>query len=186
MLPHLFALFIHIFMLYCFCTYWQKGGYLMDLYIQQHVFTWVDKFSVYDTNGKEKYYVEGEVFTFGKKLHLYDTAGNELAYIEQKLLTFFPRYTIYINNIEYAEVVKEFSFFYPEYTINGPDWRVHGDFFDHDYDIVSAGDVPIASVSKQWFTFGDAYEISIRNDTDVPCALAVVLAIDACIEAQSK
>ncbi|MBQ3066284.1 MAG: LURP-one-related family protein [Clostridia bacterium] len=156
----------------------------MNLYIQQQIFTWGDKFTVYDENGNEKYYVEGEVFTFGKKLHIYDLAGNELVYIEQQLLTFQPRYTIYINGSAYADVIKEFTFFHQEYTVSGPDWHVHGDFFDHDYDIISANDTCIASISKQWFTLGDAYEIAVKNNEDAVCALAVVLIIDACIDAQ--
>lgn len=155
----------------------------MNLYIKQHIFTWGDKFSIYDEEGNEKYYVEGEIFTFGKKLHLYDLNGNELAYIEQKLLTFLPKYLIYRNGVQFAEVVKEFTIFHPEYTVNGPDWTVHGDFFDHDYDIVD-GERTVASVSKEWFTLGDAYEISFGLDVDEVDALSVVLVIDACIEAQ--
>ena len=50
----------------------------MDLYIKQKVFSWKDKFSVYDRNGEQRYYVEGEVFTVGKKLHLYDNFGKRI------------------------------------------------------------------------------------------------------------
>lgn len=156
---------------------------MMKLYIQQKIFSWGDKFSIYDADGNECYSVEGEVLTFGKKLHLYNPAGNELAYIEQQLFTFLPRYLIYRDGREVAEIVKEFSFFWPEYTVNGPGWKVSGDFFDHDYD-VTAGDTLIASVEKEWFTLGDAYEISIAEGIDPVTALAVVLVIDACIDAQ--
>lgn len=159
----------------------------MQLYIRQKIFSWGDKFSIYDQNGNEKYYVEGEVLTFGKKLHLYNLAGFELAYIEQQLLTFLPKYLIYRGDNEFAEVVKEFTFFHPEYTVNIPsqnaEWTVNGDFFDHDYE-VKDGDRVIASVAKEWFTLGDAYEISIDDSADEVAALAVVLVIDACIEAQ--
>lgn len=156
----------------------------MSLYIQQHVFTWGDKFSIYDEAGNEKYYVEGEVLTFGKKLHLYDCAGNELAYIEQQLLTFLPRYVVYCHGEEFAEVVKEFSLFCSQYSVNGPGWEVQGDFFAHDYEIKD-GDNVVASVEKQWFTLGDAYEISISNTVDEIAALAVVLVIDACLASRN-
>ncbi len=157
----------------------------MNLYIKQRIFTWGDKFSVYDENGNERYYVEGEVFTLGKKLHLYDLNGNELAYIEQKLFSLLPKYFVYIGDEEFAEVVKEFTFFHPEYTVNGPGWTVHGDFFDHDYEITD-GDSTVAAVSKEWFTLGDAYAISFGSGIDEIAALAVVLVIDACIEAQKQ
>lgn len=157
----------------------------MNLYIKQRVFSWGDKFSVYDADGNERYYVKGEVFTFGKKLHLYDLAGNELAYIEQKLFSFLPKYYISKQGHEVAEVIKEFAFFKQEYTVNGPEWQVHGDFFDHEYEITN-GITTIASVSKEWFTFGDAYEIRLDATVDEVTALAVCLVIDACIEAQQN
>ncbi|MBR6709684.1 MAG: LURP-one-related family protein [Clostridia bacterium] len=157
----------------------------MKFYIQQHIFTWGDKFSIYDINGNECYFVEGEVFTFGKKLHLCNLQGGELAYIEQQLLTFLPRYLVYRGDMEIAEVVKEFTFFHPEYTVNGLGWQVRGDFWNHDYDVL-AGDEVIASVQKEWFTLGDAYEISIADGVDPVTALAIVLVIDACIDAQRR
>ena len=159
----------------------------MNLYLKQQVFSWGDRFFIYDVDGKEKYYVEGEVFSFGKKLHVYDIIGNEVAYIEQRLFAFFPKYTIYKGDEAVAEITKEFSFFKQEYTVDGPGWSVLGDFFDHEYEI-SRNSAPVAEVSKKWFTFGDAYEIFINEDSgaDEVTVLATVLVIDACIEAQNN
>ena len=157
----------------------------MDLYMKQKVFSWGDKFSIYDEAGNEVYYVEGEVFSFGKKLRLYDMAGNELAYIEQKVLSWLPKYYIKVNGETIAEVVKEFTFFKQEYTVNGLGWKVHGDFFDHTYDI-SESDTLVAGVEKEWFTWGDAYRIRIAPSKDTVAALSVVLVVDACIEAENN
>ena len=157
----------------------------MKLYIKQHVFTWGDKFSIYDEAGNEKYYVEGEVFTLGTKLHLYDLMGQELAFIEQEIFTFLPKYHISRNGMQIAEVVKEFTFFKHEYTVNGLGWNVHGDFWDHEYEIADNGRT-VASVSKEWMTWGDSYEISFGAEVDEVAALAVVLVIDACIAAQNN
>ena len=157
----------------------------MNLYIKQHIFTWGDKFSIYDENGVEKYYVEGEIFTWGKKLHLYDRYGNELAFIEQEVLTFLPKYHISRNGMEIAEVVKEFTFFKHEYSVHGLGWQVHGDFWDHEYQVTDGGRT-IAAVSKEWMTWGDTYEIDFGDGVDEIAALAVVLVIDACIEAERR
>ena len=154
-----------------------------DLYMRQRVFSWGDKFEIYDSAGNVKYYVEGEVFTFGKKLHLYDVAGNELAYIEQKIFTFLPKYFIHMPGREPVEIVKEFTFFKPEYSVYGPDWKVVGDFWDHDYEVCD-GKAVVAHVYKEWFTWGDAYAINFGFGADEVMALSVVLVIDACIEAQ--
>ncbi|MBO5293846.1 MAG: LURP-one-related family protein [Clostridia bacterium] len=157
----------------------------MRFYLKQRVFSWGDKFTVYDENGGDAYYVEGEVFSWGKKLHLCDLSGNELAFVRQKVFSFLPKYEILRDNVPFAEVVKEFTFFRQEYSIAGLGWRVHGDFFDHEYEITS-GSKTIVSVSKQWFTFGDAYEIYVDPAIDPVTALSVVLVIDACIEAQNN
>lgn len=157
----------------------------MELYMKQKLFSWGDKFHIYDQDGNERYYVEGEVFSFGKKLHIYDHSGDEVAMIRQKVLSFLPKYYIEKNGQQLAEVVKKFTFFKPEYTVNGPDWTVKGDFFDHDYDVLS-GNIPVATVSKEWFTWGDAYKINIFSFADEITALAVVLVIDACLEAEQN
>ncbi|MBQ9112182.1 MAG: LURP-one-related family protein [Clostridia bacterium] len=157
----------------------------MRLYIKQRVFTWGDKFHVYNENGNEKYYVEGEVFSFGKKLHLYDMFGNERAFIHQKPFAFMPRYVINCGGEDVAEVVKHFTFFHQEYSIEGLGWTVEGDFFSHEFSVYCDG-YEIASVHKEWFTFGDAYAIDIDISVDEITALAVVLIIDAVIEQSSN
>ena len=157
----------------------------MNLYIKQKIFTWGDQFSIYDANGNPRYYVEGEVFTFGKKLHLYALSGEELAYIEQKVFSFLPKYYVFKGERQVAEVIKEFTFFQQEYTVRGPEWQVHGDFFDHSYE-VSDGMRSIAAVSKEWFTLGDAYRIDLGDGVDEVLAVAVCLVIDACMEAQNN
>lgn len=157
----------------------------MNLYMKQHIFTWGDKFAIYDGNGNERYYVEGEVFSWGKKLHLYDLQGNELAFIQQKVFSLLPKYYINKNGVEIAEVVKEFTFFSQKYTVNGLGWKVEGDFFSHNYEVYSESKT-VAVVSKEWFTLGDAYRINISPEFEEVSVLAVVLVIDACIEAANN
>ena len=157
----------------------------MKLYIKQKVFSWGDKFTVKDINGNDRYFVEGEVFSFGKKLHVYDAHHFERAYIKQELLTWMPRYSVYTNGVQIAQVKQEFTFFRSKYTIDGPGWQVEGDFFSHEYQITKSGRV-IATISKEWMTWGDSYELDIADDVNEITGLAVVLAIDAVIESQNN
>ncbi len=155
----------------------------MKLYIKQKIFSWNDKFSVYDANGEERYWVEGELFSWGKKLHVYDNLQREAAFIRQEVLTFLPKFIVSINGQDIAEIVKEFTFFKPRYRIDGLSWEIDGDFWDHDYEIMKNGRT-IVSISKEWFTWGDCYELDIESPEDEILALAVVLAIDCVIDAQ--
>ena len=155
----------------------------MKLYIKQKIFTWGDKFTIYDEAGNDKYYVEGEVFSFGKKLHIYDLSGNEVAFIHQEVFSFMPKYYINVGGMDIAEVKKHFTFFRQEYSVNGFGWYVEGDFFEHEYTI-SDGNRLVASVYREWFTLGDAYALDISDHVKEEHALAVALVIDAVISAQ--
>ena len=156
----------------------------MKLYIKQKVFSWGDKFRIYDENQNDRYYVKGEVLSFGKKLHLYNPSGDEEAFIHQKVLALLPKFYISRNNTDVAQVIKEFTILRQEYTVEGLGWTVKGNFWAHDYKITSNSRI-IASISKRWFSWGDTYEIDISDDADEVMAICVVLIIDAVI-AQSE
>ncbi|MGF6375157.1 uncharacterized protein YxjI [Clostridiales Family XIII bacterium PM5-7] len=153
----------------------------MKLYMQQKVFSWKDKFFIKNDQEEDKYYVEGEFFSWGKKLHLYDMNQREVAFISQKVFSFLPRFFVYVNGEEVAEIVKEFTFFKPKYTIEGLDWIIQGNFMEHDYEILEKGN-PIVTIRKEWLTWADTYTIDINNPDKEVMALAVVLAID-CVRA---
>ncbi len=155
----------------------------MRLFIKQKVFSWKDKFYVKDKDGNDKYYIEGEFFSIGKKLHIYDMNGGEVAYVHQKVLSFLPRFYVFVGDTQVAEIVKEFTLFRNKYRIDGLNWEVNGNLWDHDYEITSNGR-PIVTIAKSWFSWGDSYMLDIANASDAVHALAVVLAIDCVIAMQ--
>ena len=97
-------------------------------------------------------------------------------------MSFAPRYYISQYGQTVAEVVKEFSFFKPKYRIDGLGWRVEGDVFDHNYVLVDANGFTVATVSKAWLSWGDAYEIDMAEVADPVITLAAVLVVDAVLE----
>ncbi len=149
----------------------------MKLFIKQEILTFADKFAVTDENGNDIYYIKEELFSWGKKLCIYDTNENEIAYIKQKTFSLLLRYSVFVKSVEIAEIVREFNFFTPKYSIEGINWEINGDFFEHDYQIIQNSEV-IATISKEWMTWGDCYELDIVNPQNELMALSVVLAID--------
>ena len=156
----------------------------MTLYMKEKVFTLKERFYITDERGNNVYYVEGELLSLGKKLHIYDMQNNELAMVKQKLLTLLPKFSVIVEDEEIAEITKELTLFRPCYKVKGPNWTVDGDIWDHDYKI-RKGMSPIIDVSKAWFSWGDAYKIDIRNEINPVMAIAVVLAIDCVLDAES-
>ena len=154
----------------------------MKRYIKQKVFSWGDKFSIFDEFQNEIHYVEGEPISLGKKLHLYGSKyDDEECYIHQKAFSLLPRYFIDIPDKPEIEVLKEFKLFKQEYTVDPIGWKIEGDFFAHTYEITHHGEL-VAAVAKQWLAWGDTYEIEIIHDEDEIAVLALILVIDAVLQ----
>ena len=152
------------------------------LYMKQRVFSFVDRFTVKNEYEEDCYHVKGDfVFIGGKRLHIYDASGNEVVMVQQKILSFRPRFFVYVDGVEVAEIVKRISFLTAEYYVDGPGWEVNGSIMDHDYTI-NDGRYDIVDLHKAWLSWGDSYEIDIADGIDEVLALAVVLAID-CVQA---
>ena len=156
----------------------------MKLYIKEKVFSWGDKFTVKDASGADKYIVEGEVFSWGKKLHVYNMAGEEVAFIKQEIWSFLPRFYVFCGGRQVAEIKKAFTFLFPKYSIEGLGWDIDGSFLAHEYEITKAGRT-IVTISKEWMTWDDSYELNIASSADELVALAVVLTIDCVMESDS-
>ncbi|MDR2514730.1 MAG: LURP-one-related family protein [Christensenellaceae bacterium] len=155
----------------------------MKLYIRQKAFSWRDRFAVWDESGKECYYARGEIFSLGRRLHISDASGREVAHIRAKLFSFLPRYFIEIGGASYA-LKKEFTLFRPAFTLEGLPFTMAGDFWAHEYEM-RAGDALVMRLSKQWFTWGDAYELEIAAPGDAPLCLCAALAVD-CMQADAN
>ena len=150
----------------------------MKLLIKQRVFSWGEKFDIYDEAGNVKYFVKGEIFSFGHQLHVFDKYDREVGSVHQQLFTFRPKFDIVMNGITQGTIVKQFTFFQQQYDIDFNGWHVEGDFLAWDYDVYS-GNRPIIHITKEWFTWGDTYVIDIENPEDELMGLMLVIAIDA-------
>ena len=151
---------------------------MAKLYLKQKVFSWGDKFNVYNEFGEAIYHVKGEVFTLGKKLHVSDPQERELAFIHQKVWSFKSRYFISRDGTDIAEVVKEITFLKAKYTVEAFGWLIQGNFLDHEYQI-TCGEHVVAKISHKWLSWGDTYEIDVADGEDAINVLCAVLIIDA-------
>ena len=157
----------------------------MRLYMKQKVFALKDRFTIKNEAEEDVYTVEGKFISLGKKLHILDTNGEEVAFVKQELLTFMPKFTVLQNGEEVAQIQKKMSFLKPKYVVTGLDWTIEGDVFGHDYTIFS-GENAIVSIHKKWMSWGDTFELDLADAADVPLTVAVVLAIDAVMDAAAS
>ena len=150
---------------------------MTDLYIKQRVFTIGEKFTVYGGDGSERFYVRGEAFSVPKTFHISDAGGNETAVISKRLFSVPAKYAVSADGRD-VTVAKKLTFFRPVYTVDELGWSIDGEFMSHEYEITDEDGV-VAMVSKEWFTFGDAYRLRVMRDSDTLMALCALIVIDA-------
>ena len=155
----------------------------MEMYIRQKVFSIGDRYNVFDINQNLLYRVEGEILTFGAKLHLCDPSGGELLYIEQELFHMMPRYNLYCRGTLVASIRKNFTFFGHSLSVDSGygSFDIDGSVFGMEFTIAFNGRV-VASISKEWLTWGDTYHLQTADDfSDPPFLCALLIAIDNCV-----
>ena len=150
----------------------------MKLLIKQKVFSWSDKYDIYDEGGNVKYTVASELFRIGHVIHVYDRNEREVGCIRQKLLTFLPKFDLEVHGETLGVLKKEFTFFRPRYSLECNGWVIDGDIFSWDYNI-SDGSKIIMYITKKLFRFGDTYELDIIDSQNEITCLLIAIGIDA-------
>lgn len=153
----------------------------MKYYIKQKVFSFADRYEIFDENGQTCFAARGEIFTFGAKIAITNNAGFEVAYIQQEVFRLMPRYQIYLHgeNTPSATIQQRFRLFGASFDVETDQGMlsVEGELFQHEYALMRGGTC-VVRISKQWLTWGDAYEIDIAPSENPALMLAICIAID--------
>lgn len=157
---------------------------MRQLYIKQKVFSLNGQFTVKDEAQHDAYYVEGSFMKIPKTFSIFDTNQKEVALITKKTFSFLPQFFVEVNGEPVLTIRKEFSFFRANYSIDAAGIEVQGNWWDMNFDVLQHGEV-IGSVSKEWFTWGDSYQVTIHKEALEEIMIALVVAID-CVKADQS
>ena len=151
------------------------------LYIKQKVFSLSGKFTVRDEAERDVYFVEGSFMQIPKTFSVYDEKNEQIAVITKKTFSFLPTFYLEVDGREMVTIKKEFSFFKARYQIDAEDVTVEGNVWDMNFQVLRRSEV-IGSVSKQWFSWGDSYQVEILEEDLEHLIIGIVIAID-CVKA---
>lgn len=154
---------------------------MRQLYMKQKVFSLSGKFTVTDKEQRDVYYVEGSFLQIPKTFTIMDPTRSEIALITKKTFSLLPKFFVEVDGREALTIKKEFTFFKARYTIDAAGVEVRGNWWDMNFDVLHNGTVA-GSVSKQWLTWGDTYEVKILDEAMEHLIIALVVAID-CVKA---
>ena len=153
---------------------------MRNLYLKQKVFSFGEKYNVFDENQNVVYHIKGKVFSIKNKLDMFK--GEELIFhFERKLFRFLPEYTIFTPEGEVLATIKRnFTFFRGKLTIHSKygEMELNGQIWQRDFTLTKDGR-DVMSIHKKWLSWGDSYEISINDDAQEAFYVAIVILIDA-------
>lgn len=150
---------------------------MKQLYIKQKVFSVRGKFTVKDQNEHDVYFIEGSFMQIPKTYSIMDTAMNQVAFITKKSFSFLPTFYVDVVGQERMTIKKEFTFIKANYTIDAAGIEVRGNLWDMNFEVLQNGEL-IGSVDKQWFTWGDSYQIQVLQEDMETLLVSLVVAID--------
>ena len=136
-----------------------------------------------DEDGERVFRVDGKALRMRKTLKLEGRDGHEVCKIQQRRLR--VRDTMEIEGPDgrrlgliQKAIVSPLRDRFEVETPGGPDLKVKGKIFEHEYNIKRDGE-QIAEVSKRWFRMRDTYGIEIEPGHDDVLILAIAVALDA-------
>lgn len=158
---------------------------MKQLYIKQKVFKITDHYPITDEEGTPVYQVD-EDFRFFKKMFRVTRPDGSPAFSIEKQITFLrPLFAVSFPDGRELEIRSRFTFLKKVIDI-GPESEgliLRGDFWNHSFQVLRF-ERRIGEIRKKWLSWGDSYELDIEDPHYEELFLAVVLAVDAILDAE--
>lgn len=151
----------------------------MGLAIRERIFSWTEKYDIYNEEGRHVYHVEGEFFSLGHKFHIYDLSHNEVAFVKEKAWSFLHKFEIYVAGDLKGTVKEKLSFFKPKYDVDFMGAKITGDLFEWNYQVVGNDGVPLGVMQRKIFSWANTYYLTASDPKNELPLLALSLAVDA-------
>ena len=157
---------------------------MKKLYLKQKVFSFTDRYKIFDENQKVLYHCEGQFFSFSHKMDLFDTGRNKLLFtLRKKIFSLLPTYHLTDpQGVEVATIHKRFTILKHKLDIESKfgEFSIDGDFLGHTFTVTANGQT-VVNFQKKWISWGDSYEISIYPEENLEFYVALVIMIDNCL-----
>lgn len=162
---------------------------MKKFYLKQKVFSFKDRFKIFDDNQNVAFYCKGKFFSISRKKDFFKADGDVLLFtLKRKVFSFLPKYFILNAQGEtIATVKKHFTFMKAKLSIESTigNFTIQGDVWAHNFTIAMNNE-SVVTVQKKWISWGDTYEISVFDDRSTALYLAMVIVIDDCLHSNRQ
>jgi uncharacterized protein YxjI len=153
----------------------------MRYLMRKKLFAIGDDFWIEDDQGRRVLMVDGKVLRLHRTFVLQDLDGAEVATIRKEIVALRETMDVQRGGAVVAKIRKAlFAPFRQRFDVeveSGAGLVIQGNITDYEYQ-VRRGDVPVAEISKRWFSIRDAYAVDVGPQEDVGLVLALTVAVD--------
>jgi len=147
-----------------------------EFFIQEQLSA-VTRTVIKDEAGHSLYLLVGRWGTKGDALSLYRMNGTLVASIKQVSFTFGKRFEIYENFQKVGTMQKIFNWPGDFYYVQQLHWQVHGDIYNHHYQIHHFKE-EIMRMYKASLLTGDFYVLNVVDDKNAPKCICIAAVLD--------
>ncbi len=150
---------------------WNNPFRASQYVIEQKILAIRDTYGIKDTSGNLLAYVNQQLMSFGPRFWYEAPNGSRLGEIHGKILAIRPTFEIYDGQSQLRAVVKR-----KLVNLIGENWwmenasgqeiaKVHGNIWEHDYNVQAPDGGRIAQIHKKWVSVRDSYcvDLSVAN-----------------------
>lgn len=112
-------------------------------------------------------------------MDLLNKNGEMVLHGYKKILSFLAHYYIDDDKGNLIAEIKRVFGLVPKFSVSirGKELEVKGNLLAHSFQIIQGGE-SVASIKKQYISWGDTYEITIEKEEDIQLFLFIVIVID--------
>ena len=157
--------------------------------LRRQLLAFGEDFWIQNAQGENVYRLDGKVLALTQTFALEDVNSNELARMQAEMFTLRRTMDVERGGKVVATVRKAFiNILGQSFSVDipgGGELQASGDILNHEFQI-TAGSVPVATISKQWFAAEFMYGIAIAPGQDEVLILCVAIAIDEMSESDRR
>ncbi|MDD2960295.1 MAG: LURP-one-related family protein [Lachnospiraceae bacterium] len=152
----------------------------MKIFLKSKIVSLKHEIDIMDENMEKIYEVTSRFISIHDKTVLINAKTEEkVADIHRKPLSFHEVYYVdMVDGTKFEFNTEIFKIVHEEINIKGLDWKITGNFLQHDFDVVNEQGSIVASSHKKWVSLHDSYEVDVVDEAHLETIVAIYAVLD--------
>lgn len=155
----------------------------MQLHMKSKVFSLHSKMEILNEEEQPVYHVSSKVISIHNMTYVKNAKDEEVATITRKPISLHETHFVEMaNGFKFEMRTEWFHIMQDIINIEELGWRLHGDFMQHNYEILDSTDRVLAKTHMKWFSIHKIFYIDIEDESHIDQIIALYVALERIIQ----